>query len=260
MMLGALARAYSVLGDEAYRQAAERNLAFIQAQLWDPGTHTLYHRWRDGARDSVQLLNAYANLLAGTLDLYEATLEPRHLQFATDLAQTMLAKFYDSAHGSFFQAETHAPDLILQVKEEYDGAEPSGNSVAALALLRLSAITDRQDFKDAAEKTLRFFADRLQHEPQAVPHLLLALNFWIEEPKRVVIAGDVTKPDALRLLHAAHSVYQPNKVVLGTSGLVEPLARTLVADQGHPAAFLCTATACQAPTSDPDTLKRLLKP
>ena len=152
MMLGALARAWAVLGDARYRAAAEKNLNFLQAKLWDG--KTLYHRWRDGERDSVQLLRAYAFLLAGTLDLYEATLEPKHLDFATALAKTMIDLFYDPDHGGFFESVADAKDLILRVKEDYDGAEPSGNSVAAQGLLRLAAITGRAEFKTVAAKTL----------------------------------------------------------------------------------------------------------
>src|ERR1051326_6638345 len=101
LMLGAMARAYVVLGDEQYRTAAEKNLAFLQSKLWDAKTKTLYHRWRDGERDNVQLLEGYAFLLSGVLDLYEATLEPKHLEFAISLAETMLRDFYDSENGKF---------------------------------------------------------------------------------------------------------------------------------------------------------------
>ncbi|HKS38180.1 MAG TPA: thioredoxin domain-containing protein, partial [Verrucomicrobiae bacterium] len=158
LMLGAIARAYAVLGDEGYRAAAEKNLAFLQARLWQPPTNggnvpltrsrdggttlsptggegrgegvvrgqetsgTLYHRWRDGERDAVQLLDAYAFLLSGVIDLYEATLETRHLEFALALAEAMLAKFYDTENGGFWQSAAGASDLILRVKEDYDGA------------------------------------------------------------------------------------------------------------------------------------------
>ncbi|MBI3853675.1 MAG: thioredoxin domain-containing protein [Verrucomicrobia bacterium] len=258
LMLGAMARAYAVLGDESYRPAAEKNLAFIQAKLWDAKTKTLYHRWRDGERDSVQLLEAYAFLLAGVIDLYEATLDPKHLDFAIALAEAMTAKFYDAENGGFWQSAAGAKDLILRVKEDYDGAEPSGNSVATLALLKLGAITDRKDFKQAAEKTLRFFSHRLQNFPQAVPYMLSALDFSMEEPKRAVIAGARSKPETRALLRAVHSVYQPNKVVLGNVGAVEPFARTLPAKDG-PVVYLCTGTACQPPTKDAQKVQELLR-
>ena len=140
-MRGATARAAVVLNEPKYLEAAEANLAFLQRELWDAESGTLYHRWRDGKRDDVQLLDAYAFLLDGVLHLYEATLEPKHLQFAIDLTGTMKAKFYDEANGGFWQS-VHTQNLILKVKEDYDGAVPSGNSVAVLALLRLGKITD----------------------------------------------------------------------------------------------------------------------
>ncbi|MBI4324845.1 MAG: thioredoxin domain-containing protein [Chloroflexi bacterium] len=259
MMLEAVARACAVLGDDAYRTAAEKNLAFLQAKLWDAGTKTLYHRWRAGERDSVQLLDAYAKLLAGVIELYEATLDSKHLEFALALAESMMARFYDAEKGGFWQSAAQAPDLILRVKEDYDGAEPSGNSVAILALLKLSAITDRADLKKAAEQSLRLFAERLQTLPQAVPHLLLALDFWLEEPKRVVLTGDAVGAAGRQLLRAAHSVYQPNKVVLGNTGPVEAFAKTLPPYIGGPVVYLCTGTACQPPTRYPGKVKKLLQ-
>ncbi|MEW6159856.1 MAG: thioredoxin domain-containing protein [Verrucomicrobiota bacterium] len=259
MMLGAMARAYAILDDPQYRKAAEKNLAFLKTKLWDDKTKTLYHRWRDGERDQVQLLDAYASLLAGVIDLYEATLEPASLEFALDLAESMLRRFYDVEAGGFWQSGDGASDLILRVKEDYDGAEPSGNSVAVLALLRLGSISERNDFKAAAEKTLRLLAERLQTLPQAVPHLLIALDYWLEEPKRAVIVGDRHSHEVQALLRAAHSVYQPNKVVLGVDGPVESFAKTLPLHEGKPAVYLCTGTACQPPTRDPEKVKALLK-
>jgi hypothetical protein len=256
MMLGALARAAAILGDATYRAAAERNLAFLREKLWDG--HTLHHRWRDGERDEVQLLRGYAELLAGTLDLYESTLAPAHLEFALALAEGMLERFYDPRDGGFFDSDAGAKDLILRVKEDYDGAEPSGNSVAALALLRLAAITGRAEFRAAAEKTLRLFAPRLRELPQAVPHLLLALEFYLTEPARAVVAGLPTAPETAVLLRAVHSVYRPDKVVLGAAGPVDPFAKTLPVE-GAPRVFLCTGASCQPPTSDAAKVRAMLK-
>ncbi len=257
LMLGALARASVVLNEPAYRAAAERNLTFIQAILWDSETATLYHRWREGERDTVQLQDAYAFLLSGVLDFYEVTLESGPLDFAIALADAMIARFYDREAGGFWQSDGKAADLILRVKEDYDGAEPSGNSVAIMALLKLAAITVRSDYRAAAEHGLRLFAERLQDLPQAVPYLLLAYDFSRAEPKRVVIAGDPAAADTRALLGVAHSVYQPRKVVLGNRGKVEEFARTLPEKNGA-TAYLCTGTACQPPTQLPNEVREFL--
>ena len=270
LMLGAFARAYAVIGDETYRTAAKKNLTFLQTKLWDAQTKKLYHRWRDGERDSVQLLEAYAFLLSGVIDLYEATLQPETLDFAIELAEAMLVKFYDPENGGFWQSAAEASELILRVKDDYDGAEPSGNSVATLALLKLGAITGSKHFTAAAEKTLQLFALRLQKFPQALPFMLHAVDFQLQEPARVVVAGDpkwfhfdftgeeTISTKALALLHAAHAVYQPNKIVLGSTGAVEAFARTLPAKNGA-LVYLCQGNTCQSPTGDVDQLRVLLK-
>jgi len=270
LMLGAFARAYAVLGDERYREAAERNLAFIQTRLWhaplrseiqnvkseiQPGR--LHHRWREGEHDRAQLLEDYACVLDGVVQFYEATLQPQHLEFAITLAEVMIAKFYDAANGGFWQSAAEANDLILRMKDDYDGAEPSGNSVATLALLKLAAITGREEFRKPADATLRLFAARLNTTPQAMPWMLHALDFWLGEPRRVVIAGDPGSAKTQQLLHAAHSVYQPNKVVLGNTGQVESFAQTLPA-KDSPLAYVCTGDACQPPTGEPAQLASLL--
>jgi len=190
------------------------------------------------------------------IELYEATLEPKHLEFALALADAMLARFYDAENGGFWQGAA-TPDLIFRVKEDYDGAEPSGNSVAILSLLRLGAITERKDYREAAEKSLHLFSERLQQQPQAVPAMLAALDFSLDEPRRVVIAGDVSSVKGRALLRAAHSVYQPHKVVLGTVGPVEPFAKTLPATEG-PLAYVCTGNSCLPPTDDPEKLRESL--
>jgi uncharacterized protein YyaL (SSP411 family) len=205
----------------------------------------------------VELLEGYAFLLGGVIDFYEAGLDPAALDFAIALAEAMLAKFYDAEHGGFWQSPAHARDLILRMKDDYDGAEPSGNSVAVMSLLRLGKITDRAAFTEAATKSLACFASRLQQAPQALPCMLQALDFFLNEPRRVVLAGDPTLPESRALLRAAHSVFQPNKVVLGNIGPVEPFARTLPAS-GGPTAYVCTGTSCQPPTRDAAKLKALL--
>ena len=258
LMLGALAHAYDVLGEPAHLEAARKNLSFLRSRLWDPVTRTLSHRWRDGERDTVQLLGAYAGVLSGTVALYETTLDPQILAFAIELADAMLVRFHDPENGGFWQTPEDCPDLILRTKEESDGAEPSGNALAVLALLRLAIITGRTHYGEAAEHAIRFHAERLRDNPEALPHLLLGAVQRLATPARVVIAGDVTSPAGLALLRAAHANYRPELVVLGTSGLADSFARGLPAVNGEPTAYVCSGTTCQLPTRDSGMLRRQL--
>jgi len=258
LMLGAFARAAIVLNEPRYHTAAQKNVAFIMENLWDAKAKILFHRWRDGARDAVQLLEGYAFLLDGVIHLYEAALDRAHLDFACDLASSMIENFFDAANGGFWQSPATANDLILRVKDDYDGAEPSGNSVATLALLKLAGITGREDFKHAAEATLQLSAGRLQKQPAALAYMLQALDFWLDEPRRVVLAGGDGVGSSKKLLQAAHSIYQPNKIVLGNDGAVEPFAKTLVPRNGT-TAYVCTGTSCQPPTNDAAKLMELLR-
>ncbi|MGA3267285.1 MAG: thioredoxin domain-containing protein [Verrucomicrobiota bacterium] len=261
LMLGAMARAGAVLGEEKYLAAAEKNLAFIREKLWESGTGgtpVLYHRWRDGEHDEVELLTGYAFLLSGVIELYEVTVKPAHLEFAIELAEAMVAKFHDVENGGFWQSAAGAHDLILRMKDDHDGAEPSGSSVATLALLKLAAITGREGFRKPAEATLHRYAPRLQDMPQAMPFLLHALDFWLDEPRRIVVAGEPGSLKMRALLLAAHSVYQPNKIILGNTGPVEPFTRTL-APQGGATVFLCTGNSCRPPVQDEAAVRELLK-
>lgn len=258
LMLAAFARAFAVLNEPKYRAAAEKNLQFIREKLWIARNNetALHHRWRDGQSDQAQLLEDYAFLLFGVVEFYEATLEPAHLDFAVELAGAMLEKFFDPENGGFWQS-AGSKDLILRLKDDYDGAEPSGNSVAVLSLLKLGAITGKKHFTEAAEKTLRLFAKRLQNFPQAVPFLLQALDFWLQDPLRAVVAGQRDSSKFQELLHAAHSVYQPNKIILGNTGAVGDFSKTLPA-KGEATVYICHGNTCQPPADNLELVKEMV--
>ena len=258
LMLGSLARAGVILENESYLAAAKKNISFVQAKLWDPATKTLYHRYRDGQRDAAQLLTGYASYLQGVLEYYQATLDPKALDFAIDLADSLMAKFYDPKLGGFFASASEG-DLLFRAKDDYDGAEPSGNSVAMLALLKLAAITDNTELRGKVEKSLKLFSSNLSENPLGVPLMLQAASFCMNEPYRVVIVGDPAQPATQALLRAAHQSYQPEKVILGTVGKVEEFATKQPAIEGKPTAYVCTGTACKPPTTDPKKVPALLR-
>ncbi len=256
LMLAALARGYAVLGDADLLEAARRNHDFLRDRLWDAGEKAMCHRWRAGERDRVQLAAGYAFPILGVLELYEVALEPDYLEFAVTLAESLLERFFDDDQGGFWQSPAGGGDLIIRLKEDYDGAEPSANSIAVQVLLRLGRITGRRSFTAAAERTLQFFGDRLQSQPQALPCLLQALDFYLDEPRRVVVTGEVAAVETRQILKTVHSVFQPNKVVLGVRGPVDAFAASLPVSPSL--AHVCTGGACQAPTADPETIRRLV--
>lgn len=257
LMLAAMARAGVVLGDGEMLQAARANFAFVRSKLWDAGSATLYHRWRDGGRDEAQLLSAYAFYLHGVVELYQATLDGEVLDFAVALAEAMIRKFGDAKEGGFFTS-AGGKDLLFRAKDDHDGAEPSGNAMAVYGLLRLAAITERADFRAAAEAALRFFRPRLVDSPQSMPLMLKAAAFAAREPFRVVLAGELAGEEGQQLLAAAHRVYQPFRVVLGTKGPVEAFAKTLPARDGKVTAYVCTGKACRPPTGEPKEVTEAL--
>jgi uncharacterized protein YyaL (SSP411 family) len=254
MMLGAIARAGIVLNDQTYLAAARKNFAFLKDKLWDAKTKTLYHRWRDGERDTAQIHDSYANVLAGVIDLYEATLDPQYLEFAIELNASMLKNFYDEKDGGFYESAGN-DDVIFRLKSDNDGAEPSGNSVAIGAMLKLAATTHDDALKAKAEKSVQLFADSLTKTGQALPLMLQHLPTLLGEPVRVVITGDPNSAEGKALIRAAHRAYRPDKVVLGNVGPVEEFATTLKDVKGKPAAYVCTGTLCKNPTQDAATVK-----
>ncbi len=258
LMLGAFARAGCALGEPAYIETAIDCASFIKSRLWDEKNRRLCHRWRDGETDKVELLEGYAFVLAGVIQLYEATLDACQLDFAISLAQSMLDRFEDSQQGGFWQAPADCQDLILRIKDADDGAEPSGNSMAVLALLKLGEITDQPRFTRAAESALKFFAGRMESQPHSMSVMLQALDFHTAEKQRVVVGGDPATPQFKAMIRAAHAVYAPEQTVMGTAGAVHEFAgsqrTTAVAT-----AWVCKRQSCLAPVNDPGDLLKILR-
>lgn len=267
LMLGAMARAGAVLQEPRYLEAAGRNLAFLRSHLWQdtPSTHDerapsrrLCHEWRAGRVQPVRFLEDYAFLLDGVLWWYEATLEGDALAFAVELAGEMLRDFFDPAEGGFWLTPPESRDLILRIKNEADGAEPAGNSLAVQGLLRLATITGSDRYRDAALRTLQAFAGRLAAAPTGYCAMLRAAGFALWPVTRVVVEGPPEDPRTRALLAAAHSVYDPFRVVVGTEGPVALPGPTTLRPT-LPRAMVCRRETCLPPTDDPQRLVELLR-
>ena len=177
LAVSALARAYEVLGERRYRDAAERTVRFLLTEMRGPGG--LLHAHRAGRSHTAAHLDDYAYLIEALVDLYEATLDAAWLDEARRLADEMIERFWDADAGGFFQTQAGAADLVARVKRIYDGAVPAGGAVAARGLLRLAKLTDDRGYFEKAEATLAVFAGVAGQAPTAVASYLLALDFYL---------------------------------------------------------------------------------
>ena len=264
LMIAAFARAGQVLNDEKYVFAAERSAKFIQAELWKNGR--LIRNYRGEASGIGGFADDYASLIQGLLGLYEADFDVSWLSCAADLQKAMDEQFWDPEHGGYFSVGKDTPDILLRMKEDYDGAEPSPNSVAALNLLRLAQILDSPELRTKAEKTIAAFADRLASAPTSMPQMLCAVDATLAKPRQVVIAGPRDRADSRALLREVHEHFLPNKLLLladgaegqGWLGQHLEFLKTVAPLDGKSAAYVCENFACQLPTSDPKKLGELL--
>jgi uncharacterized protein YyaL (SSP411 family) len=251
LMISAFAKGAQVLADGRYLEAARRAADFVLARMHDPAAGTLLRRFREGEAAVSAFLDDYAFFVQGLLDLYEAEFDVRRIETAIRLSETMIARFEDAAAGGFFATTADEPSLVLRLKDDYDGAEPSGSSIAILNLLRLGRITGRKAFEDTAAKALAAFATRLAAVPEAMPQMLAALEYSRSKPVQIVLAG-------------SRQAVEPFLAELRRRFL--PFAVVLLADHApvnYPAAetataYVCENFACRLPTPDPNEFAKSL--
>ncbi len=262
LMIAALAKAYQVLGEPAYSNAACRAVDFILNKMRraDGG---LLRRYREGNVAYSAFLDDYAFLVWGLIELYEATFEVRYLEDAIATSSTMMDLFWDSTSGGFYFTGSDNETLIVRTKEIYDGALPSGNSVAALNLLRLARITGNIELEERADQLIRAFAKQIAPSPAAHTQFLVALDFMVGPSQEIVIAGDPKLESTQAMIDVIHRVFLPNKVLLlrpqddkGKRLLeLSPFLETLHPIENQPTVYLCEQHACKIPLRDINELK-----
>jgi uncharacterized protein len=268
LMISAYARAYQVLGDPQYLLAATKSAQFVKTKLYESRTGKLARRYRAGETTIDGFADDYVFFIQGLLDLYEASFDINDLAWASDLQKRQNELFWDKDRAGYFSTAGQYPNILLRLKEDYDGAEPSPNSVSAMNLLRLSQMLDEKPFREMADKAFTAFGHRLEETPAALPQMLVALDFSLGKPKQIVIAG---KPDAASteaMHHAVNKEFIPNKIVLlvdggeGQAFLAKRLEfiRGVRTMDGHATTFVCENYACQPPTTNVDVVVKILAP
>ena len=260
LAISALSYGCQVLGEKRYLRAAERCASFITGTMHKG--ERLLRRYRDGESAIEGTLEDYSFLTQGLLDLYETDFEARWLKTAIQINGEMTKLFGDEERGGFFMQQER-DELPAEIKEGYDGPTPSGNSVAALNLLRIGEFTGRDDEREEAKRTLRVFRDDLEGEPSSHTYMLVALDFLLGSPREIVVAGG-GREQVHPLVREIHRRFIPNKVLMvlsndgGEVEKVSPLAEGKKALGGKATAYICQNYTCKKPITDTEELKSAL--
>ncbi len=263
LMIAALAKGAQVFDEPKYADAAKRATDFI-LKVIRRSDGRLLHRYRDGQAAVLANVDDYAFLIWGLLELYETTFDVHYLQTALDLNKDLIKHFWDEQSGGFYFTADDAEDLLIRQKEIYDGAIPSGNSVAMLNLLRLGRITANTDLEEKAKKIILAFSRVVKESPSGYAQLMVALGFGIGPSYEVVIVGNPQAGDTKDMLNAIRRHFIPNKVVILRPGDQElpdiirfaEFTKDHSSIDGKATTYVCLNYACKMPTTD---IKKMLE-
>lgn len=266
LMIAALAKAAQVLNRSDYSEAAIKSVQFILENLRSKDGRLLA-RYREGEAAYLAYLDDYAFLIWGLIELYEATFEPYYLEQALELNKEMKSLFWDSINGGYYFYGKDAENLFARPKEVYDGAMPSGNSVAALNLLRLARLTGDSQLEQDAEMQLMAFAGTIGEHPSAYTFFLNAIWFALGPTKEIVIAGEKNNIDTQKILDYLREEYLPEAVVLlhsedDNKNRIEQIVSYIKEQRkinNKATAYICENFACHSPTTNLEEIKKYLK-
>ncbi|HEV2171698.1 MAG TPA: thioredoxin domain-containing protein, partial [Candidatus Binatus sp.] len=262
MMIGAFAEGYRALHERKYLEAARRAADFIMTSMWDG--RSLKRSFKDGIAKHNAYLEDYAQLAGAMVDLYEASLDPKYLAQARTLADVLLERFLDHDKGGFFFTSDDHEALITRSKAAFDGSTPSGNSAAAMALLRLHDYTGDERYRVEAERTLKLFREFIEKQPFGFSHMLEAVDLYQHGPTEVVIVGKRDSADVLEWVERLGLIYVPNLAIFvaddsdsgAQNGFLPEQVRDKRQIDGHVTAYVCREHTCTPPIT---TFKDLQK-
>jgi uncharacterized protein YyaL (SSP411 family) len=246
LMIAALAKASTVFDEPNYLRAAVKASNFVLENMKE-ADGTLCHRFAKGEKAISGFLDDYALLIWGLLEVYEANFEEEFLEAAVKLTELMKAKFWDEKDAGFFFTDKDSVDASPRRKEVYDGAMPSGNSVALLNLLRLGRLIGNTTYEEMANSMTKTFAAEVQESPMSHTFFLRGINFIIGPTYNVTLVGDLHEERMLNVLKALRGQYLPNMVVS-----LKPQGKVGIGYEkidGKATAYVCRDQICLPPTN-----------
>ncbi len=260
LMIEALAQAGAVLGESRYLDAARLAMEFVDEKL-RRSDGRLLHTWRNGVAKIAGFLDDYAYLACGLLALYEASGAAKYLSRAIADMDLVLARFADVGQGGFFYTADDQEALLVRNKELADNAVPSGNAMAAIALLKLAKLTGEARYSSAAEKTMQASAEIMKRYPSAAAQMAQAVDFLLGPTYELVFAGDQGS-QSREVLAEIQQQYLPNKVLAIVQGeplpALEDLLRGKEISPAEPALYICEGFSCQEPARGREEIKQCL--
>ena len=262
LMLAAFARAARVLPEadarERYLAAGRRSATFLETVMWDARRQILRRRYRDGDAAIDGYAEDYAYAIFGLLELFQAGGDPHWLEFARTLQRRQDEQFWDEEHGGWFNTTGADPSVILRMKEDYDGAEPSPSSMSVLNLLIMTHLTNEAELFDRIDRTLKMFGQRIGQVARAVPMMMAALSTYHAKVAQVVIVGLPADEGTQSLIREAAAKYDPFSVIVpvhpgpSQSQLAQmlPFIDAMNMRDGRATAFVCHDFTCSEPTTD----------
>jgi uncharacterized protein YyaL (SSP411 family) len=258
LMIAALAKGAVALEEPRYLEAAERAAWFVIDRMYDRGQNILLRRYRDGDAAIAAFLDDYAFFGLGLLELYQASFDERWLNFADLFARRLREVFEDTEGAGFYSTGAEDETLVLRMKEDYDGAEPSGNSGAILLLLRLAHITGNGEYRASAERALRAFSGRMRQMGSGMPQMLTACMQQMEPPRQVVLAGGAGEFGGWQAEFGRRFLPFHELLRADRESVVEQL-RGMPAMEGKVTAYVCENFACNLPVNDRAAYVELLQ-
>ncbi len=264
LMISSLAYGGVVLNEEKYITAAKRSAEFVLSTLYKD--NRLMRYYRNGKVVEKAFLDDYAFMIMGLLDLYEATFDAKWLFEAKKLSEEMIKLFADEKKGGFFLTGIDGEKLIARSKPSYDGAVPSGNSVAALVLLKLGRMTMDQRFVEQGTRAIEAFSPQLERSPASSTAMLIALNFWFGPTQEIVVAGNADTTDTKQMLKLLGDKFLPNALILlhesGNKGLaiekIVPFVKNQVSINDKTTVYVCENYVCKRPINTTQQLTKIL--
>jgi hypothetical protein len=257
LMIDALARAGAALHEPKYVSAADAAAEFILQKLRRDDDGRLLHTWRAGTAKLDAYLDDYAALANSLVTLYEATFNERWIDEAVRLVDVVLDKFADPAVGGFFYTASDHEQLLTRTKELTDSSTPSGNALAATALVRLGALVGRRDYLDAAERTLAAAVPLMERAPMAAGQMLLALDRHLGPAYELGLAGNFHSEQMQSALLLIQGRYLPRSVFAARfpdrkparpqSPRLEDLFQGKTSRDGQPVLYVCQNFTCEEP-------------